>query len=104
MAAAIGISVDVLEACYPKELSGSAMRANINVMQTLYQMAISGKDFGATKFWMKNRMGWGKKPEKPSPPAQLSGDKIDLFLDKIEERLSKADARIESSDIIEMED
>jgi hypothetical protein len=43
---------------YRHELDNGAEIANMNVGQTLYKMAVSGKVPAATFFWLKTRAKW----------------------------------------------
>lgn len=55
MAKRLEISVDTLRKHYRKQLDLGMIDAQIEVAETLYKMAKSGKDFQATKFWLLQR-------------------------------------------------
>lgn len=52
------ISDKTLRKYFRDELDLGLAKANAIVGQTLFQMASSGLDTGATCFWMKTRAGW----------------------------------------------
>jgi len=59
----IGIrSAKTLRKYYREDLDRGTLDANANVAQTLFQMAISGKDPASTMFWLKCRAGWKDRP------------------------------------------
>jgi hypothetical protein len=58
----IGIrSTKTLREHFRKELAEGISDATFNVSQTLYKMAMSGKNIVATLFWLKCRAGWKER-------------------------------------------
>lgn len=58
----IGIrSPKTLRKHFRKELDRGALEANSTVAKTLYTLATSGKNLGATIFWLKCRAQWGAR-------------------------------------------
>jgi hypothetical protein len=52
------ISLKTLRKHYRKELTDSAVEANFQVVETLFQMATSGANAAASIFWAKTRCGF----------------------------------------------
>lgn len=58
MCQVIGIgSKNTLEKYYRKELDSGMAKARTRVAQTLFQMATTGRDFNATKYWLQQQGG-----------------------------------------------
>lgn len=55
IASYIGVSLAVLVKHYRKNLDAGMIYAEAEITKTLYNMAKSGKDFQATKFWLIQR-------------------------------------------------
>ena len=53
-----GIDPKTLRRHFRRELDTGATKANLNVVQSLYRSATSGKCPAAAMFWMKCRAGW----------------------------------------------
>ena len=56
---------------FRKELERGGFDANVNVISTLYNMAVSGTNTAATLFWIKCRSHWKEGSEfdrSPLPP------------------------------------
>jgi hypothetical protein len=47
---------------------------NNEVVETLRQMATSGKNPSATMFWLRCRAGW-----KPTPENEFAGDDVEMI-------------------------
>lgn len=61
IAALISISADTLVKHFKVELDGGLDKANSQVVQSAFKMAISGKVPAATFFWLKCRAGWRER-------------------------------------------
>ena len=74
----IGIrSPKTLRKYFERELANGSAEANAQVAQTLYKMATSGTNPGATIFWLKTRAKWSEKTQQdhksiPTPPLIIS--------------------------------
>jgi hypothetical protein len=102
IATIFSISVKTLRRRYRKELSQSAVTANLKVIETLYKMATSGDNAAASIFWARTRCGFACSPAalsasgepnataaqgKAAPPAKVSlyrseppaGDSVRIF-------------------------
>ena len=53
-----GIDLKTLHRQFRRELDTGGTKANVNVAQSLYRTATSGKHPGASMFWLKCRAGW----------------------------------------------
>ena len=60
LAKKLGISVDTLRKYYQEDLDEARMHCEAEVASTLYQMAVSGKSFQATAFYLKTRCGYSE--------------------------------------------
>jgi len=58
IAKVVGIGDAALRRHYRRELTLGMVEANGKVVETLYQMAVSGRHPAATIFWAKARCGW----------------------------------------------
>ncbi len=67
IATVFGISDKTLRKYFRDELRAAAIEANFQVIQTLFQMATSGKNTAASIFWAKTRCGF-RPPDSPNPP------------------------------------
>ena len=52
---------------FPHELTRGPIEANANVRKTLFKMAKSGRNPGATMYWLKTRARWSEKGTTPEP-------------------------------------
>ena len=57
MCPVVGVSKPTLEKYYRKELDSGMAKARTRVAQTLFQMATTGRDFQATKYWLEQQGG-----------------------------------------------
>lgn len=57
IASFFNIHIDTLASHYEQELAQGALKANVKVAHSLYQLAISG-NVSAQIFWCKTRLGW----------------------------------------------
>ena len=66
----IGIrSPKTLRKYFYHELASGTAEANAQVAQTLYKMATSGSDTGATIFWLKTRARWSETAQEEKRTA-----------------------------------
>ncbi len=63
-------STKTLRKHFRHELDTGGAEANAQVAQTLYHMATSGDQPGATIFWLKTRAGWSEKANQHPHPVQ----------------------------------
>ena len=72
---AIGASPKTLRKHFRDILDSSELRANAQVIATLFRMATSGKDVAATIFWCKTRLKWrdASKIEVGAPDGKEGG-------------------------------
>jgi hypothetical protein len=68
-----GIDPKTLRKHFRRELSLGSAQASAKVLQTLFQMAISGKCIAATIFWVKTRLRW-KETSGPRPTSAQQAD------------------------------
>src|SRR4051812_5557838 len=66
-ATAMGGSAVTLRKHFPHELTRGPIEANANVRKTLFKMAKSGRNPGATMYWLKTRARWSEKGTAPEP-------------------------------------
>ncbi len=82
-----GIDPKTLRKHFRRELDTGATKANINVVQSLYRNAISGKCPAASMFWLKCRAGWRENgiPRHSGPQGETGEitDGIDTNLDDV---------------------
>lgn len=78
IAAALQLSRRTLTKYYRHELDTAAIRANAQVGQTLFQMAVGNPKagilphFGAAKWWTQTRMGWKASVEITSEDLRMA--------------------------------
>ena len=60
-------SVATLRKHFRQELTRGPIEAKVNVRKTLFKMATSGRNPGATMYWLKTRAGWSEKGKTPEP-------------------------------------
>lgn len=74
IALALGIGINTLRRHFKDELVSGLARTNAKVLGTLFKLATSGKDVGATIFWCKTRLGWKEtavtETVNPAAPAE----------------------------------
>jgi hypothetical protein len=75
IAAEFGITAKTLRKHLRQELRQGALHANVKVGQTLFAMATSGRDLGASIYWDRTR-GFSRKITSeaggpPMPPPQI---------------------------------
>ena len=70
IALVMGISGKTLRRHFRKELDRGAVEADIQVINTLFKMAKSGKFPAATIFWVKTRCRWRERPIEENPEVQ----------------------------------
>jgi hypothetical protein len=64
----IGIgSAATLRKHFGKELTLGPIEAQANVRKTLFKLATSGRNPGATMYWLKTRARWSEKGKTPEP-------------------------------------
>ena len=70
IAAVLGCSERTLQNKCKRELAKGRLTSNINVMKTLYELAMKGNT-AACIFWLKCRAGWREngEPEKADLPT-----------------------------------
>ena len=69
IALVMGIRPPTLRKHFRQDLDNGAIEANLEVADTLFKMATSGKQLGATLFWARTRNRFCvEKPEPPAPP------------------------------------
>ena len=57
---------------FAQELTRGPIEANANVRKTLFKMAKSGRNPGATMYWLKTRARWSEKGTTPEPVENRS--------------------------------
>ena len=68
MATLMGLgSAITLRKHFPQELTRGPIEANANVRKTLFKMAKSGRNPGATMYWLKMQARWNEKGTKSEP-------------------------------------
>jgi AcrR family transcriptional regulator len=87
IAAAIGVSEPTLRKHFRDELDRAYIAANAKVVQTAFEMAVSGKAPAMTIFWLKARMGWSEKG--PKEPESSEDD----LLREVEKRIEAASSK-----------
>jgi transcriptional regulator with XRE-family HTH domain len=83
IAGALGISSVTLRKYFRGELDTAYVMANAKVVQTAFEMAVSGKTPAMTIFWLKARMGWSEKGPKCEDPADTD------ILAEVEQRIEE---------------
>jgi len=68
IATVFGISDKTLRKHFRDELRTAGIEANFRVIQTLFEMATSGKNTAASIFWAKTRCGFRPTDPPPAPP------------------------------------
>lgn len=63
-------SVTMLRKHFRQELATGRAEAKRNVLNRLFRMAKSGKNPGATIFWLKTRARWSEKGNPPEPATR----------------------------------
>jgi hypothetical protein len=53
------------------ELDHGRIGADISVAKTLYKMATSGRNLGATMFWLERRAGWRSRAQRETQPTAI---------------------------------
>jgi hypothetical protein len=71
IAAVLGMTAKTLRKHFRRELDRGAIEANTQVLETLFEMAKSGKNTAATIFWVKTRCGWREE----TPPREAVEEK-----------------------------
>lgn len=71
IATVLDISPKTLRKHFRPQLNKAAIQANAKVMQSLFDMATSGKNTSATIFWAKSRCGLKDKTDESLPSAEL---------------------------------
>ena len=62
----IGVaSTTTLRKYFREELEQGPLEAHANVRSTLFKLATSGRNPGATMFWLKRRAGWSENGQAP---------------------------------------
>ena len=71
IAAIKGVCVDTLKKYCEEELDHGKAKARLQVMQSAFKQAISGKTPAMTMFWLKTQCGWSEKNAEPdiAPPV-----------------------------------
>lgn len=71
----LDIGESTLKRHFRKEIKTGRAKARAKVMQTCYQMAISGEHWAVTMFWLKCRAGWRETDipveERKEPPKNF---------------------------------
>lgn len=67
IATVFGISDKTLRKHFRDELRAAGIEANFQVIQTLFEMATSGKNTAASIFWAKARCGFRPTDLPPAP-------------------------------------
>jgi hypothetical protein len=60
-------STTTLRKYFREELEQGPVEAHANVRGTLFKLATSGRNPGATMFWLKRRAGWSENGRPPEP-------------------------------------
>src|ERR1700733_1125126 len=76
----LAIGIEPLRTLYGSDMQKAAILANLEVAETLWQMAESGKNTAATIFWMKTR-GAFEKQTRQQPPAsnKAAGSRKEVY-------------------------
>ena len=77
----LGLSTKTLRKYFREELTRGSIEAIARVGQTLYQLAISGKNLTATIFYLKTRGGW-REVSKEAAPTTIPDFVVALEKDK----------------------
>lgn len=80
------ISPEELETHYAKAISHGSQRANLEVAQTFFELAKSGKFPNLTVSWMELRAGWSKAPDASS---RRSPEELEELRSVAKEKLSR---------------
>ena len=64
-------SAKTLRKHFRKEIDSGAIEATAQVVQTLYDMATSGKHPAATIYWLNTRARWQEGPSLETRPAAI---------------------------------
>jgi hypothetical protein len=83
ISSALGISPVTLRKYFREELDTAYVMANAKVVQTAFEMAVSGKSPAMTIFWLKARMGWSEKGPKAEEGAESD------ILAEVEQRIEE---------------
>ncbi len=73
IAIVMGMSATTLRKHFREEIKRASIDANLEVAETLFKMATSGKDVAATIFWAKVRNGF--RTTAPAPPENKKQSK-----------------------------
>lgn len=60
------MSDETLRKYFSHEIETGALAQNARVAGTAFQMAVSGRDPGMTRFWCRTRMGWSERQAEAS--------------------------------------
>lgn len=70
IATLLDITPKTLRKHFRSELDLGAIEANAKVLESLFQMATSGKNTAATIFWVKTRCGYKEQPKEGASGEQ----------------------------------
>lgn len=74
------VSESTLKNKYARDLKRGRAFANIPVINTAYRMAVAGKPYQATFFWLKCRAGWRETDKADDSQQQVEDEKIRVYL------------------------
>jgi hypothetical protein len=80
IAAHCGITVDALAQACGAKINLTKQESNLRVLQSLFDMATSGRNLSATLFWIKTHCGHllpAEKDDLPKAKGSKSGDKTE---------------------------
>jgi hypothetical protein len=67
-------STTTLRKYFREELERGPVEAHANVRRTLFKLATSGRNPGATMYWLKTRARWSEKGKTPEPVDTRPGE------------------------------